>query len=779
MTAEEGCPGDGGTPYRPVPEPAANIPPGAYTAYRDPDGRPLNENDAKMLAASGIPPEHTEARGYETVHASRRLEELGFVKAACKCVPGLLIPMLRADGSTWGYQYRPDIPRWLSGKPIKYETPYQQRNGLDIPPGVGPMLADPSIPLFITEGAKKADCGVLHGLCIVALVGVWGFLGTNSAGGKMALPEFRDIALNDGRRVVISFDGDIARKESVQKAAHALAAYLATKGAHVEFLHLPDTDAKTGLDDYLMGGHTVEDLWHLVKPHQPRPHDKNSEPQQAEPKPKPEPVAPVALGEALAVFSRWLHIDDTAPVLAVAAVIVANLAEGDPVWLLIVGPPSGGKTEILVACSSLPYMVPAATITEAALLSGTARRERADDATGGLLRQVGEFGVLLAKDFTSVLSQNRDTAKQAMAALREIYDGRWDRPVGTDGGRTLHWRGKCGFIGGVTPSYDRYGTIVNTLGDRFLLLRMPDVAAAEQAKAALKAAQHENQMRTELAAAMTGLIAGADRDRIHEALDDDTVAELVRLASFAACARTVVERDGYTGELLVLPQPEGPARLVKAMRRLYGGLGALGVDDATRWAVLTRVAVDCAPAMRVPLMEGLLNPDPLKTPPRRTADIAEEVGMVSKTAGRVLDDLTLLGMVTRDRAGGLANSADRWTPTDWLREHWPKARQKTTTQRVGVLKEEGEGSEEAPQTHPLRTSLSHSEGDPSLDGHHHVKQTDREAAAAYVKGLCKTCHDKPYRVGGTQCEECFQADRDALNLVFTHLGATPVDEADS
>ena len=55
----------------------------------------------------------------------------------------------------------------------------------------------------------------------------------------------------------------------------------------------------------------------------------------------------------------------------------------------------------------------------------------------------------------------------------------------------------------------------------------------------------------------------------------------------------------------------------------------------------------------------------------------------------------------------------------------------------------------------------------------------RDGNAAYVSGLCKTCHDKPYRVGGTQCEECFQADRDALNLVFTHLGATPVDEADS
>ena len=158
--------------------------------------------------------------------------------------------MLRKDGSTWGYQYRPDVPRLRDGKPVKYETPWQQRNGLDIPPGVAAMLADPTVPLWITEGCKKADCGALHGLCIVALAGVYGWLGTNSAGGKMALPEWHDVALN-GRRVILAFDGDVARKEPVQKALRGLAGYLATKGARIEYLHLPDTDDKTGLDDYL------------------------------------------------------------------------------------------------------------------------------------------------------------------------------------------------------------------------------------------------------------------------------------------------------------------------------------------------------------------------------------------------------------------------------------------------------------------------------------------------------------------------------------------------
>ena len=37
-------------------------------------------------------------------------------------------------------------------------------------------------------------------------------MGTNTAGGKMALADWRDVALNS-RRVIIAFDGDVARKD--------------------------------------------------------------------------------------------------------------------------------------------------------------------------------------------------------------------------------------------------------------------------------------------------------------------------------------------------------------------------------------------------------------------------------------------------------------------------------------------------------------------------------------------------------------------------------------
>jgi hypothetical protein len=206
------------------------------------------------------------------------------------------------------------------------------------------------------------------------------------------------------------------------------------------------------------------------------------------------------------------------------------------------------------------------------------------------------------------------------------------------------------------------------LGDRYLLLRLPDVDPEKQSRAALAQAEKERQMRAELAGAMTGLIAGADQSRVHAPLSAKENRQLIQWATFAARARTGVERDGYTRELEVLPQPEGPARLIKAMRRVYGALGAIGVDDATRWAVLTRIAVDCAPAVRVPLLRLLLKHDE----PVRTSDLAASVGLVTKTASRLLEDLALLGIADRTKQTKADNSPDVWEASLWLRAHWPR-----------------------------------------------------------------------------------------------------------
>ena len=134
-------------------------------------------------------------------------------------------------------------------------------------------------------------------------------------------------------------------------------------------------------------------------------------------------------------------------VLAAAA---AERLGGDPPWLMVVGGSGAAKTQTVAPLTGAGAHVISTINGEAALLSGTSKRDRAKDATGGLLRQIGPRGLLVVKDFTSVLSMNRDTRALVLAALREIYDGRWSRNVGTDGGQTLTWHGRLVVIGAVT-----------------------------------------------------------------------------------------------------------------------------------------------------------------------------------------------------------------------------------------------------------------------------------------------------------------------------------------
>jgi hypothetical protein len=225
-----------------------------------------------LLHASGISPEVAEQRRYRSESVKARLGELGF--GAAQRRPGLLIPIWDAHGQIATYQLRPDSPREKDGRHLKYETPAGGRLVLDVPPAARPLLDDPGIPLFVTEGARKADAAVTRGLCCVALLGVWGWRGTNPKGGKTALPDWETIALNS-RIVYLCFDSDVTYKPEVAKALKRLAGFLESLAARCEVIYLPSGPGatKVGLDDYLADGHAVDDLLRLAKPDLPVPRE--------------------------------------------------------------------------------------------------------------------------------------------------------------------------------------------------------------------------------------------------------------------------------------------------------------------------------------------------------------------------------------------------------------------------------------------------------------------------------------------------------------------------
>ena len=126
------------------------------------------------------------ARGYETITDPRRLAELKIVKAArdaspvcsSRCCVTTAPPGAGSTGPTSA------AARQASRSSTRHRG--SSATASTSRPASRDMLGDPSVPLWITEGCKKADCGAHYQLCIVALSGVWNWRGTNDIGGKIA-----------------------------------------------------------------------------------------------------------------------------------------------------------------------------------------------------------------------------------------------------------------------------------------------------------------------------------------------------------------------------------------------------------------------------------------------------------------------------------------------------------------------------------------------------------------------------------------------------------------
>lgn len=373
-----------------------------------------------------------------------------------------------------------------------------------------------------------------------------------------------------------------------------------------------------------------------------------------------------ALDDTVAEFRRWLHLPDATALLAALGAVAANLLDGEPVWLLLVGSPGSGKSEILQSLRSLADVYPTATLTEAGLLSASPKREKTDDSTGGMLAKIGSFGILLAKDFGSVLSLHHDSRAQVLAALREVYDGEWNREVGSNGGRSLHWEGKVGLIAGCTEVIDRHSAVMGTMGERFVMLRLPVADAHEQGRKALAHSQKSAEMRATLAASVAKLFEARATEPPKHGEDDEE--RLVNLAVLVVRCRSAVERDGYTREIELVPDPEAPARLAIVLAQLLDGLLTLGADPQTAWHVVEATAFDSIPKLRRKAMSVLVTANGSELP---TAQIAEQIGYPVKTTERTLDELVAHGIADVNRYG--TGRTTTWQISEWAAVNYAAA----------------------------------------------------------------------------------------------------------
>lgn len=387
----------------------------------------------------------------------------------------------------------------------------------------------------------------------------------------------------------------------------------------------------------------------------------------------PVPGEPSRLADVMATFRRWLYLEDDGHIKVALAAYAANRMQGPPVWLMLVGGPSCGKTEAISAMSGLPYLHMESSLSgEAALLSGTPNKEKATGSSGGILRKLGSFGVLVLKDFTSILAMKHESCAPLLAALREVYDGSWTRSVGVDGGRTISWSGKVGMIAGCTPTIDSHHSVIGAMGERFVFYRLPVADAERQTSRVLDIYGQEGRMRGEMAAAVASLFVDVDITAPPVDLSAPERSLLIDLATLAVKCRSAVERDGRTREITLIPDAEAPPRLAGVLLGLLRGMVAVGIDRDEAWRLLAKVATDSMPALRwAAFLHAASHPEGT---PIWTSQFATELRHPTVTVRRSLEELNAHGLLIRSKLGDTSNSPDQWELSVWARERYDRLR---------------------------------------------------------------------------------------------------------
>jgi hypothetical protein len=206
----------------------------------------------KLLRNSGITEAIQHARGYTSVESAPDLRKLGFPWQQC-LTPSLVIPVWNLDGQVILHHIRPDQPRIVNGKVVKYEIPKGQQYVIDVPPLAQKGVLDQEKRMFITVGVGKADSLVSQGECAIALLGPTGWKEQDNFWNRIPL---------DNRLVVVVLDSNTTTDKAAIMAAAGLKDFLESRKAQVRLIVLPSdsTGGKVGVDDYLAAGRTVDDL---------------------------------------------------------------------------------------------------------------------------------------------------------------------------------------------------------------------------------------------------------------------------------------------------------------------------------------------------------------------------------------------------------------------------------------------------------------------------------------------------------------------------------------
>jgi len=356
--------------------------------------------------------------------------------------------------------------------------------------------------------------------------------------------------------------------------------------------------------------------------------------------------------EVIKTYEKWFLIEDVNYLKIIHAVLISHLFSAKPLWILVVAPPSGTKTSILQDLVVLnKYNVQMISeLTNRTFVSG-------DKNFSGLLSVI-KNGVVVFKDFTTILQLSSDARSEIMQQMREIWDGYYKKWYGT--GKSVEWTGKLTILAGCTEEYEVYRQIDQTLGERFLLYRPPHEQREQIAIRGIEQIGQEEKMRAEIREAVKHFHDGIDPVVLEDiVVPKYLVQRIAAIADIITLLRSGVKRD-YRKDVEYVPSAEVPGRLAQQIYLLTMSLAVLHGRVEVKpedFEIAKKVAVMTVPSKKYKIVEYFWKNSNYS---RSTAEIAHDLKIPRSTVFYVLEDMWCLGILERD---GMDN------PKWWLKEH--------------------------------------------------------------------------------------------------------------
>jgi len=366
------------------------------------------------------------------------------------------------------------------------------------------------------------------------------------------------------------------------------------------------------------------------------------------------------LTELKKVIHEWFFIEDDRVVDVIMAVYIANQFKADPVWLILIAPPSNTKTELLRSFEGHQKAFFLSNLTPSTLVSGISTKKNPEPS---LLPKLNDK-MLILKDLTTILSMRSENRQEILAQFREIYDGQYSKSFGT--GKIFNWTGRVGLIAACTPVYDSHYSVIGSMGERFLLYRTEEMDGIKMGLQAQKIVGKEDKMRAEIREAVHKFINQFDglKDAKLEK-NEETNNMIVALSCFCAYARCPVERDYRNQQIKYLPVPEGTPRLVKQLMQVGFGLAIVNGKssiDLEIYETIKKIGRDLIPAQRLKILKYLWEARAFTSKGgwEKTKEISKSINMPTATTRLNLEDLMVVGALNRDIVEEGASGAYSW-----------------------------------------------------------------------------------------------------------------------